>query len=93
MCERDCVRERRGKRERECVWERERLGRRYDEPSVPRFRVYCQNLGAHARVAPGVQRGRMPRISHQVFLKSFCKGQSPHKSVNLFCVLVKMKDK
>jgi len=32
-------------------------------------------------------------ISHKVFLKSFCKGQSPHKSVNVFFILVIVKDK
>ena len=31
-------------------------------------------------------------ISHKVFLKSFCKSQFPHKSVNLFFILVIMKD-
>ena len=32
-------------------------------------------------------------ISHTVFLKSFCKSQFPHKSVNLFFTLVIAKDK
>ena len=32
-------------------------------------------------------------ISQTVFLKSFNKGQSPHKSVNLFFILVVMKVK
>ena len=31
------------------------------------------------------------KISHKVFLKSFCKIQPPHKSVNLFFILVKSK--
>ena len=31
-------------------------------------------------------------ISHKVFLKSFRKSQIPHKSVNLFCILVIVKD-
>ena len=29
----------------------------------------------------------------KVFMKSFCKSQFPHKSVNLFIVLVIIKDK
>ena len=32
-------------------------------------------------------------FSHKVFLKSFCKSQSLHKSVNLFCISVMIKDK
>ena len=32
-------------------------------------------------------------ISHKVFLKSFCKSQLPNKSVNLFFILVIVKDK
>ena len=32
-------------------------------------------------------------ISHRVFLKLFCKSQFPHKSVNLFFILVIIKDK
>jgi hypothetical protein len=32
-------------------------------------------------------------ISHKVCLKSFCKNQFPHKFVNLFFVLVIVKDK
>ena len=32
-------------------------------------------------------------ISHEVFFKSFCKVQFPHKSVNLFFILVIAKDK
>ena len=32
-------------------------------------------------------------ISHKVFLKSFCKSQFPHKSVNLFFISVTVKDK
>jgi len=32
-------------------------------------------------------------ISQKVFLKSFCKSQFPHKSVNLFFILVIVKDK
>ena len=32
-------------------------------------------------------------ISHKVFLKSFCKSQFPHNSVNLFFILVIVKDK
>jgi len=32
-------------------------------------------------------------LSHTVFLKSFCKSRFPHKSVNLFFILVIVKDK
>jgi len=32
-------------------------------------------------------------MSHKVFLKSFCKRQFPHKSVNVFSALVMIKDK
>jgi len=32
-------------------------------------------------------------ISHKVLLKPFCKSQFPHKSVNLFFILVIVKDK
>ena len=32
-------------------------------------------------------------ISQKVFIKSFCKSQFPHKSVNLFFILVIIKDK
>ena len=32
-------------------------------------------------------------ISHEVFLKSFRKSHFPHKSVNLFFILVMVKDK
>ena len=31
-------------------------------------------------------------ISHKVFLKLFYKSQFPHKSVNLFLILVKVQD-
>ena len=31
--------------------------------------------------------------SQTVFVKSFCKSQFPHKSVNLFVILVMIKDK
>ena len=31
-------------------------------------------------------------ISQNVFMKSFCKSQFPHKFVNLFCILVIMKN-
>jgi len=31
-------------------------------------------------------------ILKQVFIKLFCKSQFPHKSVNLFFILVMMKD-
>ena len=32
-------------------------------------------------------------ISHKLFIKSFCKSQFLHKSVNLFLILVIIKDK
>ena len=32
-------------------------------------------------------------ISQKVFIKSFCKSQFPHKSVNLFFISVMIKDK
>ena len=32
-------------------------------------------------------------ISQKVFVKSFCRSEFPHKSVNLFYVLVIIKDK
>ena len=32
-------------------------------------------------------------MSHEVFMNSFCKSQFPHKSVNLFFILVTIKDK
>ena len=32
-------------------------------------------------------------ISHDVILKSFLKSQFPHKSVNIFVMLVMIKDK
>ena len=32
-------------------------------------------------------------ISHKVLIKSFCKSQFPHKSVNLFFILIIIKDK
>ena len=32
-------------------------------------------------------------ISQRVFIKSFCKSPFPHKSVNLFFILVTIKDK
>ena len=32
-------------------------------------------------------------MSQKVFIKSFCKSQFPHKFVNLFFILVMMKDK
>jgi len=32
------------------------------------------------------------RISHKVFLKSFCKSQFPHKSVNLSFTITNIKD-
>ena len=32
-------------------------------------------------------------ISHRVFLKSFCKGQHPHQSVDTFFILAMMQDK
>ena len=32
-------------------------------------------------------------ISRKAFLNSLCKSQSPHKSVNLFLILVIVKDK
>ena len=31
-------------------------------------------------------------ISHKVFIKLFCDSQFPHKSVNLFLILVIVKD-
>ena len=48
-----------------------------------------ENLG---RVA-SVEELRYKLISHKVFLKSFCKSQFPHKSVNLFFILVIVMDK
>ena len=33
------------------------------------------------------------KISQKVFIKTFCKGQCPHKSVNSFLILVIIKDK
>jgi hypothetical protein len=54
---------------------------------------------AHAWMALGRQRAdsRLPLhadrfISHKVLLKSCCKSQFPHKSVNLFFILVIVKD-
>jgi len=38
------------------------------------------------------QGARVNLISHQAFLKSFCKSQFPHKSANLFSVSVTIKD-
>ena len=32
-------------------------------------------------------------VSHKVFIESFCESGFPHKSVNLFCILVIIKDK
>ncbi len=32
-------------------------------------------------------------IPHTVFIKSFCKNQVPHKSFNLFLILVIVNDK
>jgi len=37
--------------------------------------------------------GRSVLIAHKVFLKSFCKSQFPQKSVNLFLMLVIVKNK
>jgi len=42
----------------------------------------------HEAVAP-----ICPFISHKVFSKSFCKSQFPHKSINLFFILVIVKGK
>ena len=46
-------------------------------------------------VAMGTDGTRPPSefISHEVFFKSFCKSQFPHKSVNLFFILVIVKDR
>ena len=44
-------------------------------------------------VNAGGLRTRSNVISHKVFFKSFCNSQFPHKSVNLFCISVLVKDK
>ena len=36
---------------------------------------------------------RYDLISHKVFVKSFCKRQFPYKPINLFFILVIVKDK
>ena len=44
---------------------------------------------SHAQERPR----RQGLVSQNVFIGSFCKTKSPHKSVNLFLILVIMKDK
>ena len=38
------------------------------------------------------ERERECALRERLFIKSFCKSQFPHKSVNLFFILVKMRD-
>ena len=49
--------------------------------------VYRQHL------ALGILWHSLGLISHKVFVKLFCKRQFPHKFVNLFFILVIVKDK
>ena len=53
-----------------------------------------KNLALTGLCAPSsLDSGRcMDFISHKAFLKSFCKSQCPHQSVNLFFILVIVKD-
>ena len=39
-----------------------------------------------------VEEADYERISHKGFIKSFCKSQFPHKPVNLFSILVIIKN-
>ena len=55
-----------------------------DDISLPESDTICRHLLA---LFPGTL------ISRRVVLKSFCKREFPHKSVNLFFILVIVKDK
>ena len=53
-----------------------------------RVEEFVQNVGAEARVLAS-----QDQISQKVFIKSFCKSQFPHKSVNSSFIIANVINK